>query len=110
MMVTIFQKEQLYLAIHGQHEGSRLLSVLIFLIRSILHNPKNFDNPMEYRPDRYLKDGKLNPDVMDPDSVAFGFGRRSVDLLYSIVQRTSNRWHISPVFALEDTSAIIHYT
>ena len=46
---------------------------------------------MEYRPDRYLKDGKLNPNVMDPDSVAFGFGRRSVDLLCSIVQRTSNR-------------------
>jgi len=34
---------------------------------------------MEYQPERYLKDGKLNPDVMDPESVAFGFGRRSVD-------------------------------
>ena len=33
---------------------------------------------MEYDPERYLKDGKLNPDVMDLDSVAFGFGRRSV--------------------------------
>ena len=40
---------------------------------------------MEYRPDRYLKDEKLNSDVIDPDSVAFGFGRRSVDLLYSVV-------------------------
>ena len=38
---------------------------------------------MEYRPERYLKDGKLNPDVIDPDSVAFGFGRRSVYLLVS---------------------------
>ena len=83
MMVTIFQKERMYLAIHGQYEGSRLLYVLIFLIRSILHNPETFDNPMEYRPDRYLKDGKLNPDVLDPDSVAFGYGRRLVDLLYS---------------------------
>ena len=34
---------------------------------------------MEYQPERYLKDGKLNPDVMDPHSAAFGFGRRSVD-------------------------------
>jgi len=34
---------------------------------------------MEYRPERFLKDGKLNPDVMEPSSVAFGFGRRSVD-------------------------------
>ena len=56
-----------------------------FLNRAILHNPETFDNPMEYRPDRYLKDGKLNPDVLDPDSVAFGFGRRLVDLLYSVI-------------------------
>ena len=49
---------------------------------------------MEYRPDRYLKDGKLNPDMIDPDSVAFGFGRRSVNLLYSIIQLASNGWHI----------------
>ena len=34
---------------------------------------------MEYQPDQYLKDGKLNPDVMDLDSVAFGFGCQSVD-------------------------------
>ena len=33
---------------------------------------------MEYQPERYLKDGKLNPDAMDPASVAFGYGRRSV--------------------------------
>ena len=46
------------------------------LFRSILHDPKVFNNPMEYQPERYLKDGKLNPDVMDPDSVAFGYGRR----------------------------------
>ena len=38
---------------------------------------------MEYDPERYLKDGKLNPDVMDTDSVAFGFGRRLVDPKYS---------------------------
>ena len=36
--------------------------------RAILHDSKTFDNPVEYRPKRYLKDGKLNPDVIDPDS------------------------------------------
>ena len=46
------------------------------LLRSILHDPKIFDNPMEYQPERYLKDGKLNPDLKDRDSVAFGYGRR----------------------------------
>jgi hypothetical protein len=36
---------------------------------------------MEYQPERYLKDGLLNPDYMDTNSVVFGFGRRLV--LYS---------------------------
>jgi len=40
---------------------------------SILHDPKAFDNPMEFQPERYLKDGQLNPDMRDPDSAAFGF-------------------------------------
>ena len=38
---------------------------------------------MDYKPERYLKDGKLDPDVLSPESVAFGFGRRSVDPTYS---------------------------
>ena len=33
---------------------------------------------MKYQPERYLKDGILNPEVLDTDSIAFGFGRRSV--------------------------------
>jgi len=43
---------------------------------SILHDPNIFKKPMEFQPERYLKDGKLNPDVMDQDSVVFGYGRR----------------------------------
>ncbi|KAF8815154.1 cytochrome P450 [Phlegmacium glaucopus] len=43
---------------------------------SILHSSRTFDNPMEYKPERYLKDGKLNPDILDPNTVSFGFGRR----------------------------------
>ena len=31
---------------------------------------------MEYQPERYLKDGKLNEDMMDHDTVPFGYGRR----------------------------------
>ena len=60
-----------------------VISVLKFLFRSILHDSKAFNNPEEYQPERYLKDGKLNPDVRDPDCAAFGFGRRSVNTAYS---------------------------
>jgi cytochrome P450 len=68
---------------HGQYARLTLLSALTFFFRSMLHDPKAFNNPMEYDPERYLKDGYLNPDVMDPDSAAFGFGRRSVDPVHS---------------------------
>jgi Cytochrome P450 len=85
---------------HGQYKYLLLFSVLIFLPRSILHDPKVFNNPMEFQPERYLKDGQLNPDVRDPDCAAFGFGRRSVDLPYSPIYILIN-YH--SVCVLEDT-------
>ena len=51
----------------------------LILPRSILNDREAFNNPEEFQPERYLKDGKLNPDVKDPDCAAFGFGRRSVN-------------------------------
>ena len=32
-----------------------------------MHDRKVFNNPEEFQPERYIKDGKLNPDVRDPD-------------------------------------------
>ena len=47
--------------------------------RSILYDRKTFNNPQEFQPERYLNDGKLIPDVKDPECAAFEFGRRSVN-------------------------------
>ena len=55
-MVTIFQKGRLFSVMHGQYKPSFLPSVLTFLIRSILHDPETFTNPLEFQPERYLKD------------------------------------------------------
>ena len=44
-----------------------------------MNDPEFFDDPQEFQPERYLKDGKLNPDMRDPDCAVFGFGRRSVN-------------------------------
>ncbi|KIJ97235.1 hypothetical protein K443DRAFT_257636 [Laccaria amethystina LaAM-08-1] len=59
---------------------------------SILHDPEIFEEPEEFRPERYLKDGQLDPSIRDPGVAAFGYGRRicpgrhmSDNSLYSIV-------------------------
>jgi hypothetical protein len=82
-----------------------LFSVMNFLLfRAILHDRKAFNNPEEFQPERYLKDGKLNPDVRDPECAAFGYGRRSVkcNISYIILQHTRLLF-FSPVYVLEDT-------
>ncbi|KAF5327469.1 hypothetical protein D9619_004649 [Psilocybe cf. subviscida] len=74
---------------------------------AILHDEKIFDNPEEFRPERYLKNGKLDPTVRQPDISAFGFGRRmcpgrflSDNTLFSVVSSTLHTFNITP--ALDD--------
>ncbi|OCH96215.1 cytochrome P450 [Obba rivulosa] len=44
---------------------------------AILHDEELYGpDPSTYNPDRFMKDGRLNPDVRDPATAAFGFGRR----------------------------------
>ena len=33
-----------------------------------------------FNPDRFLKDGQIDPDVKDPEQVLFGYGRRYLHL------------------------------
>jgi len=68
-------KVQLWLAILG-------IFFLLFIAllysnsgRTVLHDPKNYPEPLEFNPDRFIKDGRLDPSVKDPIA-AFGFGRR----------------------------------
>ena len=42
-----------------------------------MHDLKVFPDPLEYKPERYLKNGRLDPRVpSSPTVAAFGFGRR----------------------------------
>ncbi|KAH6919270.1 cytochrome P450 [Coprinopsis sp. MPI-PUGE-AT-0042] len=58
--------------------GYRIPAGTMILTNSwaFMHDPAVFEDPMEYKPERYLKDGKRNPNVLDPMDVAFGYGRR----------------------------------
>lgn len=44
--------------------------------RAIMHDPAVYEDPMEFKPERFMKDGELDPSVLDPEAAAFGFGRR----------------------------------
>ena len=43
--------------------------------RSILHDPEVYKDPFVYNPDRFLKDGRIDPSVQNP-TTTFGYGRR----------------------------------
>ena len=45
-----------------------------------MHDPTVYDNPEEFRPERFIRDGKLDTSVRDPFAFTFGYGRRSVGL------------------------------
>ncbi|KAF8884168.1 cytochrome P450 [Infundibulicybe gibba] len=71
---------------------------------AILHDPEEFPEPEEFRPERYLNaDGSLNEQRRDPQVAAFGFGRRicpgrhlSDNALYSFVSMVLATFDITP--------------
>ncbi|KAF8868343.1 cytochrome P450 [Infundibulicybe gibba] len=60
------------------YEGYRIPkgSIIIANAWAILHDPVEYPEPEEFRPERFIKDGKLDPARLDPNIAAFGFGRR----------------------------------
>jgi len=43
---------------------------------AMLHNEEDFPEPDSFKPERFMKNGQLDPTVRDPATAAFGFGRR----------------------------------
>ena len=45
----------------------------------MLHNETIYPDPFLFKPERFMKDGKINnAEIRDPAHAAFGFGRRHV--------------------------------
>ncbi|KAI0092442.1 CyP450 monooxygenase [Irpex rosettiformis] len=51
-------------------------TVIMPCVWQMLRDPNSYPDPERFNPDRFMKDGVINPDVPDPSDLAFGFGRR----------------------------------
>ena len=45
-------------------------------LQTKLSDERDYPEPHEFKPERFLKDGQLDSSVRDPMDIAFGFGRR----------------------------------
>ena len=54
----------------------RQARILTCLDRSMTHSQDIYGDPDVFRPERFLKDCKLDPDTAYPEAIMFGFGRR----------------------------------
>jgi cytochrome P450 len=44
--------------------------------RAMFRDESAYPDALVFNPDRFLKDGQINPDVKDPEQLVFGHGRR----------------------------------
>ncbi|KAF8641794.1 hypothetical protein AX16_009776 [Volvariella volvacea WC 439] len=51
-------------------------SVMIPNVWAMMHDETVYPDPYNFKPERFLKNGKIDPSVKDPAGMAFGFGRR----------------------------------
>ncbi|KZP22542.1 cytochrome P450 [Athelia psychrophila] len=51
-------------------------SIVVVNTWAILHDENTYPDPFSFKPERFMKDGQLDPTVQDPALVAFGYGRR----------------------------------
>lgn len=47
-----------------------------FACRAMFHDEKIYPDSYTFNPDRFIKEGKIDLSVQDPELIAFGFGRR----------------------------------
>ncbi|KAJ8456436.1 hypothetical protein ONZ45_g18720 [Pleurotus djamor] len=62
------------------YEGYFIPKGTIVLANSwaILNNPDTYPEPERFKPERFLINGHINKDILDPREITFGYGRRYV--------------------------------
>ncbi|KAF8656961.1 hypothetical protein AX16_002316 [Volvariella volvacea WC 439] len=71
------------LAVHSSetedtYKGYRIPgnSTIMVNLWGMAHNEDTYPEPHVFNPERFLKDGKPNSEVLNPEDIVFGFGRR----------------------------------
>ena len=59
--------------------------------RALFRDEAIYTEPYTFNPERFLKDGTLDPLVKDPEGIVFGFGRRC---RFSVCSPTNHKWLI----------------
>ncbi|KAF8658198.1 hypothetical protein AX16_002119 [Volvariella volvacea WC 439] len=67
-----------FIEVEDIYKGYRIPANTIVMPNAwgLLHDENVYPDPLTFNPDRFLKDGKLDTSIRDPEDIAFGFGRR----------------------------------
>ena len=70
-----------------------------------MRDPNAYEKPDEFRPERFIKNEKIDSSVRDPFAFTFGFGRRyTVTFYMRHAHEVVEVMHVWTGYALEDTS------
>ena len=62
-------------------DATKTANLTALLARAMSRDEAVYPNPDRFLPERFLKDGNIDPNVRDPADFVFGFGRRYVQLV-----------------------------
>ncbi|KAI0715645.1 O-methylsterigmatocystin oxidoreductase [Cerioporus squamosus] len=79
-------------------------TTLVPNIWACMHDPRDYKDPAEFRPDRFVREGKIDTAVRDPFTIVFGSGRRicpgryfAKDMLFLIIASVLHTFNVDPL-------------